>query len=84
MEESLNGQVLEYLKMFGFYHLLFKEPMVIESAEFWSNIKGARCLLKCYLDGWKLAILESAFDDWVVNHPQSSSTHEMLRDHSSH
>ena len=84
MEESMNGQVLEYLRMVVFYKLLFKEPVVMESDDFWKNIKDAGCLLKCYLDGWKLAIMESAFDDWVVNHPQSWTTHEMLRNHSSH
>ena len=84
MEESMNGQLLEYLRMVVFYKLLFKEPVVMESDDFWKNIKDARCLLKCYLDGWKLAIMESAFDDWVVNHPQSWTTHEMLRNHSSH
>jgi hypothetical protein len=84
VKPRLEGQIIEYLDMLGRYHLLFKAREEVESVAFWINIKEARSLLNCYLNGWKQAISESAFEGFVVDHPQSWTTIQMVRDASFH
>ena len=73
VQDRLNGKIVEYLNMMARYSTLFKGREEAETDAFWDNLQSARRLLKCYLDGWKMAIDESAFAGWVANHPKSCS-----------
>ena len=77
VEASLNGQLVEYLNMSARYSMLFKEREEAVTDAFWDNIKSVRRLLKCYLDGWKMAIDESAFERFLFDNPQSWTPNSM-------